>query len=370
MQHIGDAGVALIEYAGESFRGVLTGLNEAFFIDTPTRDRLVMADPKSAELIKPLLRGQDIDRWASEWSNLWLIFTRHGTDIDSYPALKAHLTPFRDRLEPKPADWRGAEWPGRKPEPYRWWEIQDNVAFYERFSLPKIIYQEIQYYPAYSIDWNGHYLTNKGFMLTTDDPWLLAVLNSPLLWWVGWRHFPHMKDEALTPVGFRMDSLPIAKPLPANSERVAEICGVLVSVARDRQAAQRMMRNWLTTTWELTRAPNSLLDPFALSADAFSLTLRRVLPPRRQNFSAAAIAVIHAEHAATIAPVAARLAQAAELEKELSALVNQAYGLTAEDEQLMWATAPPRMPIPPPAKPSDTAVPTAAPMAQATHGSL
>jgi hypothetical protein len=63
--------------------------------------------------------------------------------------------------------------------------------------------------------------------------------------------------------------------------------------------------------------------------------------------------------------MAARLTQAAQLEKELSALVNQAYGLTPEDEQLMWATAPPRMPIPPPAKPSNAADAIHVPVAQA-----
>ena len=69
---------------------------------------------------------------------------------------------------------------------------------------------------------------------------------------------------------------------------------------------------------------------------------------RRRNLSAAAVAAIRAEHATTIAPVAGRLAEASRLENELSRLVNQAYGLTQEDERLMWATAPPRMPVAPP----------------------
>ncbi len=64
--------------------------------------------------------------------------------------------------------------------------------------------------------------------------------------------------------------------------------------------------------------------------------------------SAAAVSAIDAEHAASISPMAARLAEAARLERELSSLVNRAYGLTPEQERLMWATAPPRMPISPP----------------------
>ena len=185
LQRVRDAGAPLAEYAGRPYRGVLTGFNEAFIVDTPMRDRLVAADPHSAGLLKPLLRGQDIDRWASDWPGLWLIFTRHGTDIEAFPAIKAHLAPYREKLEPKPADWRDDGWAGRKPGAYHWWEIQDNVAYFEKFSGPKIIYQEIQYYPAYSTDGDGLYLNNKGFMLPSADPWLLAVLNSPLLWWFG-----------------------------------------------------------------------------------------------------------------------------------------------------------------------------------------
>jgi hypothetical protein len=74
VQRLHDAGAPLVEYAGRPYRGVLTGLNEAFFVDTPTRDRLVANDARSAELLKPLLRGQDIDRWASEWPGAWLTF--------------------------------------------------------------------------------------------------------------------------------------------------------------------------------------------------------------------------------------------------------------------------------------------------------
>jgi hypothetical protein len=348
MQRLRDVGVPLIEYAGRPYRGVLTGLNEAFFVDTPTRDRLVAADPRSAQLLKRLLRGQDIGRWVSDWQNLWLIFTRHGTDIHAYPAIEAHLAQFRDSLEPRPVDWLGHEWSGRKPGTYHWWEIQDSIGYFAMFETPKIIYQEIQFYPAYTLDSDGLYLNNKGFLLPSADRWLVAVLNSPLLWWFGWRHFPHMKDEALTPAGFRMETLPIARPPESAAARTAEIVDQLATIARERQAARRSLRDWLSTTWEIPRPLVALTEPFSLSADQFAQALRMALPPRKRTLSAAAVAVIRAEHAETIAPIAARLAEATRLESELSGLVNRAYGLTEEDERLMWQTAPPRMPTAPP----------------------
>ena len=42
------------------YRGILTGYNDAFYIDEETRQKLIDADAKSAELIKPMVRGRDI----------------------------------------------------------------------------------------------------------------------------------------------------------------------------------------------------------------------------------------------------------------------------------------------------------------------
>jgi hypothetical protein len=334
--------------------GIKSGLNEAFFIDPQTRDRLAARDPHSAEILKPLLRGQDIGRWATDWHGLWLIELKSSGDRawpwsqlaghaaeerfrDALPAIYEHFAPLRKRLA------------AREDQGHFWWELR-SCAYYDTFRKDKIIYQEIQFYPSYCVDTNGLYVNNKCFMLPDANPWLLAVLNSPLLWWFGWRHFPHMKDEALTPAGFRMETLPIARPHESIAARIAKIVGTLPAVARERHAAQRVLRDWLTVTWELPKPPGTLTDPFMLSPDAFAQALRAALPARRRTLSAAAVAAIRAEHAATVAPVAARLAEASRLENELSTLVNQAYGLTPEDERLMWATAPPRMPIPPPSQ--------------------
>lgn len=358
MQKMQRAGVSLLEFVGTDalYRGVLTGLNKAFVLDTPTRDALIAADPRSADLLRPLLRGQDIDRWASDWAGLWIIFTRRGTSIEAYPAIHEHLARFRSELEPRPANWNGKEWHVRKPGSYLWYEIQDNVAYHAAFDQPKIIYQEIQYYPAYSLDTDGRFLNNKGFLIRSADPWLLAVLNSLLLWWFCWRHFAHMKDEALTPQGYRVETLPIAAADASATDTVAKAVAALHATQRERYATQRALKDWFRVTWDLPAPPAALLDPFSLTAEQFITALRAALPAKRRTLSVAAIGAIRTEHAATIAPMARRLAEAAKREAVLSDLVNRAYGLTPEEEALLWATAPPRMPIAPP----QTSVPAAA----------
>ena len=123
-------GIPLAEFTGaKAAYGIKTGFNEAFLIDTTTKNRLIREDPRCTEIIKPCLRGQDIKRWSPQWAGSWMIFARRGIDIDSYPAIKNHLLQFREQLEPRPKAWPGGEWPGRKPGSYRWYEIQDAVDY-------------------------------------------------------------------------------------------------------------------------------------------------------------------------------------------------------------------------------------------------
>ena len=87
--------------------GVKTGFNEAFVIDGQKREELIKEDPKSAEIIRPILRGRDIKRYGYEFANLWLINTHNGVkeknikaiDVEDYPAVKKHLDKFYPELE-------------------------------------------------------------------------------------------------------------------------------------------------------------------------------------------------------------------------------------------------------------------------------
>jgi hypothetical protein len=174
------AGQPLGEYVHRRFfRGVTTGLNEAFVIDSETKDALIAKDGRSAELIKPLLGGEDIRRWVFRSKGLWLIFTRRGVKIKDYPAIRDHLGRWKEDLTPKK---RTSDRRGRKPGRYEWYEIQDDVAYYQVFDGPKIIFPDITKGPRFCLDTNGHYLTNTAYCLGTEEPYLLGILNSRLFW--------------------------------------------------------------------------------------------------------------------------------------------------------------------------------------------
>lgn len=178
------AGKPLGEYVNQQiYYGIKTGLNEAFIIDDETRAVLIEEDARSAEIIKPMAAGRDIKRWVVANRNQWLIFTRRGINIDDYPAVKDHLSQWHEELTPKQKDPSGnTSLVGRKPGTYKWYEIQDEVAYNRFFDGPKIMYQEIAMYQSFAFDDGGLYVNNKVFIIPTEDLYLLAILNSAPVW--------------------------------------------------------------------------------------------------------------------------------------------------------------------------------------------
>ncbi len=207
MEKLRKAGKPLGEYVeGRFYRGVLTGLNEAFVINEATRKRLIAEDPRSAELIQPWLRGRDIRKWKTEWAGLYVIFTRRGTDIDQYPAIKHHLGQFRKDLEPKKSD---KDKRGRKPGSYKWFEIQDNIAYFEEFEKPKIIYPNITKTNIFAYDTTSILTNQKCFIIPTTDIYLVAILNSKLA--TQWFHstLPLLRGGFFEPSAIFMQHFPI-----------------------------------------------------------------------------------------------------------------------------------------------------------------
>ena len=179
-------GVALKDMPIYINYGIKTGYNDAFFIDGTTKERLVAHDSRSAELIKPMLRGRDLQAWYTSNEGQYLIctFPALKLDIDGYPAIKEHLLSFgRDRLEQSGA--KGA----RKKTNNKWFETQDVISYYEEFSKPKILYSEITAFFPFVYDETGLTCNNKIFFITAKDDsfnlkFITAILNSKLckLW--------------------------------------------------------------------------------------------------------------------------------------------------------------------------------------------
>jgi hypothetical protein len=349
MQKIKDVGVPLKDFTGiKPCYGIKTGLNEAFLIDEATKNNIVKSDPSSAKIIKPYLRGQDIKRWTPDWQNLWLVFTRHGIDIDDYPGVKAYLNHYREQLEPRPQDWdkdRDGEWSGRKPGTYKWYEIQDPVGYWELFARPKIVIQRIAFHSRIGFDIKGMLINDAAIMLPTLDFWVLACLNSPPNWYFAFRHFPHKKDEALSMDIPYVETIPIAPPTDEIRAEVEPIVSRLIEITKANQEAYRDVLDWLLIEQGIEKPGQKLEDFASLDADAFVQEVKKRKPKPAGGLSPAAIKAVRQVYSDYAPEIQSRKTEASTLEHRLSDLVNRAYGLTPEEIDLMWKTAPPRMPI-------------------------
>ena len=157
------------------YRGITTGYNPAFVIDNKLKNKLIEEDKKNHEVIKPLLQGRDIKKWRYGFSEQFLIFTRRGINIIDYPRIEDYLLKFQDKLYPGD---------GRKIGDYKWYEIQDNTAYYKEFEKEKIIWGLTADKWAFSYDDKGHYLPSNGYILTSESislKLILGQLNSHLL---------------------------------------------------------------------------------------------------------------------------------------------------------------------------------------------
>lgn len=344
IEKIRRSGQTLREYVGsEIFRGVLTGYNAAFYLTPEVRRELIQRDPKSAELIKPQLRGQDVGRWLPNSEGVSLLFVRRGTDITNYPAVLDHLQEFKDKLSPKPANWdekKNGKWPGRKSGPYEWFEIQDSTAYYPLFGLPKIVVQCIGYHSRWSLDKEGYFVNNKTFFIPSDDLVLLAILNSPLIWWYMWRDFPHMKDEALSIDGQCVERLPIPS---VSQEAAASIRQQTEEVLR---LVEQMRQLLSSTSTKIERLVGSVIPP----KDLGDLTIESVVQRLKKSAGIRKISPgLHSDLDGIVKSAKETqhgfLQRQRDLEFLLAELVSDAYGLSAEEKQLVRETRPPRDPI-------------------------
>ncbi|OQX98076.1 MAG: hypothetical protein B6I24_06565, partial [Bacteroidetes bacterium 4572_128] len=131
------------------FRGVLTGFNEAFIIDENKKNELINADPKNAEIIKPILRGRDIKKYYCKFENLYLIYSHSDIKKNDYPEIKKYLSKYKQKLLKR----RGGMNKKTFKLPYKWWQLQVDYyssGTFKNFEKEKIIYSNMaQEFEAY-----------------------------------------------------------------------------------------------------------------------------------------------------------------------------------------------------------------------------
>ena len=234
---IESVGTPLKDWGVNIYRGILTGCNEAFIIDENKRTEILTLCADAAErerteqIIRPILRGRDIKRYAYEWAHLYIIVTfpaKH-LDIEDYPAVKKHLLSFGiERLEQTGKEHiiNGERVKSRKKSGNKWLETQDTIAYMDDFNKPKIVWADLaRTGNAFIYDEYGFTSPNTTYLIASDDKtllkYLIGVLNSKVILryldWIsakldetGWRWFKQYVETFPIPSATRPQRAEIA----------------------------------------------------------------------------------------------------------------------------------------------------------------
>jgi N-6 DNA Methylase/TaqI-like C-terminal specificity domain len=286
-----NCGPSLSEYTkGKIYFGIKTGLNEVIIIDTPTKDRLIAEDRKSAEVIKPFIGGQDIKPWCIGSPGLWLIGLKSSGDYpwpwadageqaegifqQTYPSLHTYLKQFEAALTKR---WDKGRY---------WWELRA-CAYWQVFEETKIVWPDISKLPRFNMDTQARYLGNTGYIIPGGDYYLLGILSS----WATW----FLISKIAQPLRLRgdrwqyrlfgqfMEQLPIPEAADADREAIAELAQRCNAIGQRRYDLQENVRRRLTGSFaESARGETTALN---LKAQAWwTLSLNQIGEALKSSF--------------------------------------------------------------------------------------
>ncbi|EOH3839664.1 TPA: class I SAM-dependent DNA methyltransferase [Campylobacter jejuni] len=255
-------GTPLKEWHGLNiYRGILTGYNEAFIITTEKRNEILAnckdeaEKERTAKLMRKMLRGRDIKRYSYEWAGLWVIgtFPSLKIDIEQYPALKQYLSQFLPRIE------QSGEKGCRKKTSNKWFETQDNIAYYEEFEREKIVYPNMNKEFIAFFDNEFFLLNQKCFILSHQSNnkkellYLTALLNSN----VNFYYFKQIGAK-LGVSGYEMSKIFVEKlPIPKINSKNEKLADELINLVDEILKAKEQDKN--ANIQELENKINSLV---------------------------------------------------------------------------------------------------------------
>ncbi|WP_027003708.1 Eco57I restriction-modification methylase domain-containing protein [Hugenholtzia roseola] len=326
------AGKPLKDWDVQINYGIKTGYNEAFIIDKAKRDELIRQDPKSAELLKPILRGRDVQRYVPEFADLYLIatFPALNLDIEQYPAIKNYLESFGEKLHQTGESYKdenGILQKTRKKTSNKWFETQDQIGYYQDFEKPKIIYPNMTLYLPFVYDTKGYYINDKGFILTSNNDvslkYFLVYFNSNFAKeWIR-ENCPELQGGTRELRKVVFENIPIPEPSASDLPLFESLCdGMLSDYGLLSQLQNGFLGN-LRREFGLESLSRALSDWASLSYKDFLAALAK----QKVSLSLSQKAEWESYFEQSIAQVADLKQKINQRDAEIEARVRDLYGL-------------------------------------------
>ena len=220
--------IPLNQYINNQFyRGIVTGLNEAFLIGQNEKDILLTKNPLLSEIIKPYLRGKNVKRWQSK-SNSYIIFIYHGVDIDKYPEIIDYLKPFKNKLKKRATS-----------KNHKWYELQQpQTGIFKYYENAKIISTDIAKRCEFTIDYTGSYIDATLFCIPLDDLYLLSLLNSTLIESYYRSQTSTIRGNYLRFKKIYLYSVPIKNVLDSEKRQFIDLINLIFAITKDEDYLQ------------------------------------------------------------------------------------------------------------------------------------
>ncbi len=216
--------------------GIKTGLNKAFIIDEIKRNELLAQEKRTLEILKPLLRGRDVRKWAFSFSKVWLINSHNGLRrrnlkrinvMKDYPAVYRHLTHFKVELTK------------RTDKGEHWTNLRD-CAYLDEFEKEKIVWGELSDKPKFAYDDNGFCAEATLFIMTGESlKYLLAILNSRVSEW----YFNKISTSSGMGTNrwkkYKIEQLPIKRASTEEQESIVHLVDKILALSKDDDYFER-----------------------------------------------------------------------------------------------------------------------------------
>ena len=230
--------------------GIKTGYNDAFIISTEKREEILAncqsedERKRTAELIRPILRGRDIKRYGYNWANLWLIYipwhfpyqfdesikgaSKKAEEAfkEQYSAVYNHMLQYKEPLSKRNKAETGIR--------YEWYAMQRwGAKYWEDFSKPKIVYMEIQTdnptegypFPCFSFDERNSIVLNTAYIMCSDSVdvrYILGVLNSSVGRMIARFYVTQLQERQFRMLAQYLANFPISQATPSVQNKIIE----------------------------------------------------------------------------------------------------------------------------------------------------
>jgi type I restriction-modification system DNA methylase subunit len=271
-----NAGKPLGKYvSGRFYRGILTGLNEAFVVDRATRDHLIAEHTSSKEVLWPFLRGRDVKRWRVNFDDQYLIKIESSKNrqhpwsgkplkeaekifAETYPVIHTRFEGLRKKLMK------------RDDQGQYFWELR-SCKYWIEFEQPKIVYPNICKRNEFAWDESGCYTNQKAFIIPRSSKYLLAVLNSSIVTWLFTKLLAKLQNGFYEPSTIFMKDFPIPNVTSKKQSPVAKLADNILTAKRADPNA--------TATASEAEIDARVAHLYELTEEEYSLILNETKPP-------------------------------------------------------------------------------------------